>query len=156
MSYVYQKYPRVKYHATREPVTVANEAEERKLGKGWEDTPAAFPFYNRKPTDPIPNVLDDVNAEREHWYRALYKEQVGTTARENTLTRIRQLEEKKHELEALSRTTETRESWVDSRIRWIKNHKLTGGLVLIAIIIIFLNGVVSALQSLLKVLLDWF
>ena len=36
------EYPRVKYHATKPPVVVANREAERALGKGWADTPAAF------------------------------------------------------------------------------------------------------------------
>jgi hypothetical protein len=35
-------YPKWKYHATKEAVVVDSEEEEKALGKGWKDTPAAF------------------------------------------------------------------------------------------------------------------
>lgn len=37
--YVYQEYPKWKYHMIEVPVIVKNEAEERALGPGWSDTP---------------------------------------------------------------------------------------------------------------------
>lgn len=36
------EYPKWKYHATKPAAVVKDEAEEKALGKGWEDTPAAF------------------------------------------------------------------------------------------------------------------
>jgi hypothetical protein len=35
-------YPKMKYHATKEPVTVKDEIEERNLGDGWAESPSAF------------------------------------------------------------------------------------------------------------------
>ena len=35
-------YPKVKYDATKEPVTVDDEDAERALGEGWAERPAAF------------------------------------------------------------------------------------------------------------------
>ena len=35
-------YPSWRYHKTNEPELVNSAAEEKKLGKGWADTPAAF------------------------------------------------------------------------------------------------------------------
>ena len=36
------EYPKVKYHATKEPVTVDDEDEESALGDGWAESPDAF------------------------------------------------------------------------------------------------------------------
>jgi hypothetical protein len=35
-------FPSVRYHATKPPVTVKDEDEDKALGEGWADTPAAF------------------------------------------------------------------------------------------------------------------
>jgi hypothetical protein len=35
-------YPSYRYHATEAPVVVNDEAEDKALGKGWADSPAAF------------------------------------------------------------------------------------------------------------------
>ncbi|GAC1437414.1 MAG: hypothetical protein NVS1B11_31210 [Terriglobales bacterium] len=43
MTYVYQEFPKVKYHPKQEPRTVQNAAEEKKLGPGWVDNPKEFP-----------------------------------------------------------------------------------------------------------------
>jgi predicted nucleotide-binding protein len=42
-AYVYQEFPKVKYHPTLGTKTVQNAAEENALGKGWYNTPAEFP-----------------------------------------------------------------------------------------------------------------
>ena len=92
MAYVYQEFPKVKYHATKDPVTVANAEEERELGEGWKNTPAAFPNYNRKTSDPVPNTVEEVNAELEYWYVQLSKDPdclTGTPWRDSIETRIK-------------------------------------------------------------------
>jgi len=43
--YVYQEYPRWKYHWTRPPVIVQNSEQEAALGGGWANTPDAFLPY---------------------------------------------------------------------------------------------------------------
>ena len=37
-----EKYPSWRYHATLPPRIVQTQAEDKKLGKAWKDTPAAF------------------------------------------------------------------------------------------------------------------
>src|SRR3989304_2049851 len=111
MAYVYQEFPKVKYHATKDPVTVANAEEERKLGEGWENTPAAFPNYNRKVSDPVPNTVEDVNAELEHWYVQLSKDPdcpKGAPWRDSIDTRIEQLKFRKQLLLEKPSTKEER------------------------------------------------
>ena len=39
VEYVFQPFPKVKYHATKPPVTVADVSEEKALGAGWHDAP---------------------------------------------------------------------------------------------------------------------
>lgn len=34
-------YPKKRYHATKDPVYVQSEAEEKSLGSGWHDSPKA-------------------------------------------------------------------------------------------------------------------
>lgn len=41
--YVYQEFPKFKYHATSEPVIVQDPEEEAALGSAWADSPAG-PF----------------------------------------------------------------------------------------------------------------
>lgn len=41
--YVYQEFPKFKYHATLEPVIVQDPEEEAALGTEWADSPAG-PF----------------------------------------------------------------------------------------------------------------
>lgn len=40
--YVFQEFPKVKYHRTLPPVTIADPGAEEALGPDWADTPAAF------------------------------------------------------------------------------------------------------------------
>ena len=40
--YEFQEFPKHKYHKTKPSVIVANPDEEKKLGKDWADSPAAF------------------------------------------------------------------------------------------------------------------
>ncbi|OFV96349.1 MAG: hypothetical protein A3H28_15110 [Acidobacteria bacterium RIFCSPLOWO2_02_FULL_61_28] len=155
MAYVYQEFPKVKYHATKEPVTVANAEEERKLGEGWADTPAAFPFYNRKVTDPVPNSVEEVNAELEHWYVQLSKDpgSKGSGWWNSIETRIEQLKFRKAKLlEAPPAKHESvppdERNFVDRRLAWFKNNKPMGVLILLGIVIIALASFTSALQSL--------
>lgn len=42
-------YPMWKYHKTNEPKLVHSEAEEKALGPGWADTPAAFELEIEEP-----------------------------------------------------------------------------------------------------------
>jgi hypothetical protein len=35
-------YPKFKYHKEFDPMVVLNAEEEKALGSGWEETPAAF------------------------------------------------------------------------------------------------------------------
>jgi len=41
-AYVYQPYPRWKYHRSKPAVIVESAQEEIALGSGWADSPAAF------------------------------------------------------------------------------------------------------------------
>jgi len=41
--YVYQEFPKVKYHPGKGTVTVQNAEEEKALGKGWYNNPGQFP-----------------------------------------------------------------------------------------------------------------
>lgn len=36
------EYPKYLYHESKEPVVVNSKDEHEELGKGWEETPAAF------------------------------------------------------------------------------------------------------------------
>jgi len=45
MRYIYQEYPKCKYHWTGETITVGNSDQEAALGGGWADTPDAFIPY---------------------------------------------------------------------------------------------------------------
>ena len=101
MAYEYQEFPKMKYHAIKDPVTVANAEEERKLGDGWADTPAAFPFYNRKTSDPIPETVEEVDDEVEYRYVQLSKEPdcgKGAPWRDDIERRIEQLKFRKERL----------------------------------------------------------
>jgi hypothetical protein len=46
--YVYQEYPKVKYHPKQEARTVQNVEEENALGPGWVNSPKEFPKPKRK------------------------------------------------------------------------------------------------------------
>lgn len=50
MPYVYQPYPRWKYHRDGRALVVPDLEAEAALGPGWADTPAAF----YAPPDPAP------------------------------------------------------------------------------------------------------
>lgn len=39
-------YPKYKYHAKESPVIVLSKHDEDALGKGWENTPAAFEAHS--------------------------------------------------------------------------------------------------------------
>ena len=48
--YIYQAYPKCKYHWTSDPATVKDADEEARLGGGWADSPAAFdPYRGARP-----------------------------------------------------------------------------------------------------------
>ncbi len=109
MAYVFQEFPKVKYHATKDPVTVANPDEEQNLGKGWADTPAAFPDNNRDPSrDPTPDTLAEVNADLDCWYGQLGRCLKGSPRRDAIETRIEQLKHRKERLREKPSTKEER------------------------------------------------
>ncbi len=47
--YVYQEYPKVKYHPKHEPRTVQNIKEEKALGRGWGTALLSFPNHHVSP-----------------------------------------------------------------------------------------------------------
>jgi hypothetical protein len=47
MTYVYQEFPKVKYHPKHEPRTVQNAEEEKALGRDWYNNPGEFPKPSR-------------------------------------------------------------------------------------------------------------
>ena len=49
--YVYEEFPKVKYHPKYPPRTVQNVGEEKTLGRGWVNSPNQFPKPSRiRPT----------------------------------------------------------------------------------------------------------
>jgi len=52
--YVYQEFPKVKYHPEKGTVTVQNAEEEKALGKGWYNNPGQF----RKPSRVTTGLLN--------------------------------------------------------------------------------------------------
>ena len=54
MPYVYQPYPRWKYHSDGRALVVPDQEAEAALGPGWADTPAAF--YEPDPALPVPEL----------------------------------------------------------------------------------------------------
>jgi hypothetical protein len=58
-NYVYQEFPKVKYHPKKDPVTVKNAEEEKSLGKGWYNNPNQFP----KPSQ----VVEKLKAAKPFW-----------------------------------------------------------------------------------------
>jgi|HubBroStandDraft_6_1064221.scaffolds.fasta_scaffold08580_3 hypothetical protein len=61
--YLYQTYPRVKYHPKHPPKTVQNNEEEKALGSGWYDTPNDFP----KPSRAVTYLDTDAKAWWNRW-----------------------------------------------------------------------------------------
>jgi hypothetical protein len=53
MAYVYQEFPKWKYHPTKDGKIVQNAEEEKALGPGWYNNPNEFP----KPSQ-IPIILE--------------------------------------------------------------------------------------------------
>jgi hypothetical protein len=51
--YVFQAYPKCKYHYTGKTTTVKNPEEEAALGGGWANSPAAFSPY-KEPKRALP------------------------------------------------------------------------------------------------------
>jgi len=49
-------YPSFRYHATEEPKIVNSPEEEKELGKGWEDSPAAFGIETAPGVKPDPAI----------------------------------------------------------------------------------------------------
>lgn len=75
-TYVYQEWPKWRYHASGEARIVASEAEQDRLGPWWFDSPAAASsavniavseviLAPQVLSTPAPVVLDDVPAELE-------------------------------------------------------------------------------------------
>ena len=50
MAYVYQEFPKWKYHPEQGRKVVKNADEEKSLGKGWYDNPGQFPKPSRLAT----------------------------------------------------------------------------------------------------------
>ena len=50
--YIYQPYPRWKYHWSGKTVVVQNAEEEAALGGGWANSPTAFDVYKSPRTNP--------------------------------------------------------------------------------------------------------
>jgi hypothetical protein len=46
-AYVYQEFPKVKYHPKLGTKTVQNAEEEKALGNGWYNNPGEFPKPSR-------------------------------------------------------------------------------------------------------------
>jgi hypothetical protein len=46
-AYVYQEFPKMKYHPERGTTIVKNPEEEKSLGKGWYNNPNEFPKPSR-------------------------------------------------------------------------------------------------------------
>jgi len=61
--YVYQEYPKVKYHPKHEPRTVQNIKEEKALGRGWVNSPTEFP----KPSRIAGTLRNDVKPWWDEW-----------------------------------------------------------------------------------------
>jgi hypothetical protein len=61
--YVYQEYPKVKYHPKHEPRTVQNIEEEKALGRGWVNSPNEFP----KPSRIAGALRNDVKPWWDEW-----------------------------------------------------------------------------------------
>jgi hypothetical protein len=47
MGYVYQEFPKMKYHPERGTTIVNNAQEEKSLGRGWYNNPGEFPKPSR-------------------------------------------------------------------------------------------------------------
>lgn len=69
MAYIYQEFPKWRYHRDGRSVVVKNAAEEAALGPGWEDKPVAFPRWQEPepelPQQPEPEAQVDADPQPE-------------------------------------------------------------------------------------------